>query len=265
VARTTTAVATKDARGVKTYPLVKVERLPPPPEGPALRVRGAQISLWRRLRRTLGWMGVGAAALGTSIVLAATTDIGAGAAAGVFGVATAIWIIVLPISFFAALRPLRIAWRLRKPSWRSYEIQDVRLFRERPSTMTLVHGKDRYPIRIRGSRRAETLRGMIRPQVWFAGDPAGHGLLTVAGGGEIMWAHPNPPRKPRPVRRVGPEKARRRAAKIAARNAKTAERWRKYAEKHPPKPRKPAKPQPVRQPVPPRVPKIRRGQKIKWQ
>jgi hypothetical protein len=274
----------------KAYPLVPIERLPSPPDEPALRIRGTRIALWRRLRRTLRWLGAGGAALAAAVVLGTTTDVNSGGAVTpLFAVAIVTSFVVLPISLFATVRVLRVAWRLRRTAWQVYNVEYFQLRREQPATMTLVRGKNRYPVKIRVSKRAESLRGMVRDQVWFAGDPARHGLLTLAGepdlvrhglltlagGGEILWAHPNPTRPARPakpakkraVKPVDPEKARRRAAKIAERDAKAAERAKAWAAKHPPKPRKPTKPQPVRQAKPsepPKPPRMPRGQKIHW-
>jgi hypothetical protein len=158
---------------------------------------------------------------------------------------------------------------MRRGEWIVYTVEKASLYRS-PMTMTLVgHDMTRYPVALYGA--TESVRAMLRPEVWFVGDPSGRGILTVAGGGEMLRARPDhgrgialirrpaKPSKPRPPRPVDPEKARRQAARAAAHRAKVQEKAKARADKrkaNPPTRRQPAKLS--------RFPWLRGGQKIKW-
>jgi hypothetical protein len=268
------------SRGVRTWPAIPVEKLPPPPDVPAIRMRGVQVALWRRWRGSLRLFGVSAVALAVAIIDASVLDVTRGFGAFVLVVAIIIAAVTLLAAAVGTLRTARIAMRLRRGPWIVYAATDVRIPQDLPIAITMtLGGPGRYPVRIRNSGRAKSLRGMIRPEVWFVGDPAKRGILTLSGGGEMVWTRPNPvvphkvkprkpvpppkPPKPRKVKPISPEKAQRLAVKDAARRAKIAARVKAQTEKQKTKPPQPPKPpQPVRQP---KLPKIRGGQKIKWQ
>ncbi len=273
VQRKRVGVPQQTPRTVRKFPDIKPEQLPPPPDVPAIRMRAVQVALWRRLRRSLQTLGIAAISFIGLIAVVATSDTGQGFPA--FAAVVLGWIgsVTLLLGGIGSIRTARIAWRLRRSPWRLYSVEQVSIGREVSTRMTIVDGKIRYPVSIYHSKRTETLRGMIRLDIWFVGDPTKRGILTPAGGGELLWTHPVRVRpikvrsakqvKPRKIKPMDPEKARRLAAKRAAQSAKAAERAKAYAAKQAAKQKANAKkPQkPVRQP---KLPKIRGAQKIRF-
>jgi hypothetical protein len=255
----------------KTYPSVGFERLHKPSGGPAIDQTGARVAVWRRAAKIVR---TGAIAGGLALAALITLIAAAGTLPG-FVVFLLVMLLVVGglIAVGCALSLIATVqiWRtLRRTSWSVYSCKNMTMREGAPVQMTLEQGASRFPVRFRNSKRAEVLRGMPWPEVWFAGDPARGGVLTQAGGGEMFLARAvkarpvkvrnTKPRKPPKVKPVNPRKAQRDAERARKARAKAQERARIRAEKlakNPPKPPKPRKP-----PKPPRIP--RGGQKIKF-
>jgi len=262
----------RDPKIGNKYRSVPIEKMPPPPPGPAIEFRSAQLALWRRVRRSARVLAFCAGffvAFGLVLELAPVN--------GFTGFVLVVCALVGVITGLTALIGLKRTWwfyrTLHRHEWTVFDYSDLRIRENAPVIMLLRGpGKQRYPVKFTRNEGVNELRADPREQVWFAGDPERHGVLTVAGGGEMYRTRPNPPAKRGPARPVKPPKPltekqqRRRDAKRRKFEAKQAERRRKQQErqremaakaaKNPPKPAKPAKP---------RKPPRQRGQKIKWQ
>ena len=255
-----------NSTGLKRYPSVLIEKLTPPPHGPAIEFRAAQIALWHRVRRSVRTLTVAVVSVAVEVTLALL-----GGSHGFVDFLIVVLSMVALIALILGLAGLnRTRWlyrKLHRSEWTEYRFEQFRMAEGRPIRMVLVDPKTRtkLPVQFSRTKGAELLRGMIHDEVWFAGDPTGPGILTVAGGGEMFRTRPNPPAKvkprkapkPRKVKALSPEKQRREAARAAVRRAKLQERYQKIEAKRKAKP-----PKPVRQP---RLPRVRGAQKIKWQ
>jgi hypothetical protein len=255
----------KPSEAGKEYPSVKLDRPPAPPPGRAIEFRSAQLALWHRLRRSGRRV---ASAIGCFVLLIVIAivlpdnDLVALLAFAIF----AVGLIFLLIAIGGTIRTARLYRMMSRYEWAVYQYDSFRMRENLPVRITLIERgtKNRYPVKFRNSKRCETLRGMVHDEIWYAGDPSRHGILTVAGGGEMFRTRPDPPRpvklrkpvKPRKVKPISPEKARKLAARDAAQRAKWAEQAKKRIAKQRAKPAKP-----VRQP---KLPRIRGAQKIRF-
>jgi hypothetical protein len=174
------------AKLLRTHPALPLEKPPPPPAGPAVNFHAARVALWRRVRRGVRPL---VATLTGAIAWAIVPPV-----VGLSNGFADVMLLLLGLGGIGALayasgslRRTWMFWRLlRRHEWTVYAVEYLRVYRT-PITMTLVDsGGERYPIKIRGTANTAYLLGMVHPEVWFIGDPAGRGLLTVAGGGEIM-------------------------------------------------------------------------------
>jgi hypothetical protein len=154
-------------------------------------------ALRRRVRRGLGGLG---------LLLAGYTTLGlliAGAAA-----VSRTWLAVLctvGALAFAASIPLagdavagvlgagQMWFLLGRNSWRSYRCRMLVIGEGRVGVVRLIvwdpAARVERHLTLLAGRRRETLRGMSRPDVWLAGDPARRVVLVPSGGGEMFLAH----------------------------------------------------------------------------
>jgi hypothetical protein len=252
---------TKPSEPGKAYPSVTLDRPPAPPPGRAIDFRSAQLALWHRIRRSGRHLAIAVGCVVLIVVEALLLpDNGFGAFLGfVTFVAGAVYLL---IALAGLVRTARIYRTMRSNGWTVYKYESFRMTESMPVRITLIdRGKHtNYPVKFRNSKRAETLRGMVHDEIWYVGDPTRHGILTVAGGGEMFRTSPHKIRplkapKPRkPAKPISPEKARKQAARDAAQRARWAAQAKKRAAAAP-------KARPVRQP---KLPRIRGGQKIPW-
>ena len=266
--------------GVLAYPSVAIHPLIAPPPGPAIGFRSARLALWKRAQRPLRRFAVTLGCLATAIVVGTVFDparLGVDVALGALGLVGAA---TLASGIAGTVGTMRIWRAMKRDEWAVYGIDAVN-FISADVTIRLTLVRDdgfRFPIKIDRTNRSESLRGMIRPEVWFIGDPAGRGYLTAAGGGEILRTRPNPGANPATLARgsatsqpldsrpaagrtnTGPAASQadaRRRAESAARRAKWQEAVAQMATTPPPAPDKPIRP--------PRIPRRRGAQDIKWQ
>jgi hypothetical protein len=245
-----------NSRNLKPYPSVPIEPIPAPPPGRATEFRSAQLALWKRVTRSARLLSI---TIGCAVVAVVLFTVAPGNGfAGFIGVLLAIvgGATLLP-GAGGLIRTARM-WRLMNTDqWTVYTVNRASLYRT-PPTMTLM-GDDNveYPIALFGA--TASVRGLMRPEVWFVGDPRGRGILTVAGGGEILRTRP---RHVRGTPATRPVKKQSQAARAAAHRAKVQAKAKARADQrraNPPSLRQPAKPTKPR-----RFPR-RGGQKIKWQ
>jgi hypothetical protein len=269
VARRSSSRPAAPINGLTAYPGIKLDRIAPPPAGPAIAFRSCQLALWKRLLRALRVLGVMAVCFGTTALLAVFWLVDSGWEGLLIFVLVVVGFISLIVGVVGLTRTLLIVRLLRQHEWSVYTCENLSLREGMPVTMTLVRGQDRFPIKFPKTRRAETLRGMVRPEIWYVGEPAGRGILTPAGGGEMFLTRPYraPVAKPyqvrKPPRKIKPVSVERQRKQAAQQRAKQAAALATLAAKAKAKPATPVRqPKPLRQP---KVPKIRGGQKIKWQ
>jgi hypothetical protein len=178
--------AWKDRIGLTEYPSFGFERLPDPVGARAIDERGARMALWRRASPRL-WI---AAVAVPGLIVAATMPW--------HPITVIVMIVALAVLAGSVVDLIRIAWMWRflsRTRWTVYTCSSLWIQREFPVEMALLDAEQTmYTVCIRSSRRTEILRGMSRPEVWFAGDAGRRGILTVAGGGEMFRARMRPVR-----------------------------------------------------------------------
>jgi hypothetical protein len=251
-----------NSKGVRTYPSVKIDRLAPPPAGPAIGFRSAQLALWHRVKRSARTLEIAFGCFVAAVLTLAFLPDDNGFVDFEVFVLVAISTVAFCSAVGGLIRTLRIYRLLRRHEWTVFSYRELTILEANPTTLTLIRDRVEYPVKIRKTKRTEILRGMVHKEIWYVGDPTGTGLLTVAGGGEMFRtrpavpvrsrrpAKPIKPRKPPKVKPIDPEKARRQAAKAAAQRAK----WQEAAKARAARQR--AKP--------PKLPRFRGAQKIKW-
>jgi hypothetical protein len=175
--------------GRKAYPTFGFEPMPDPDPGRAIDQSGVRPALWRKASSWVRAAGIAMAGAVCGLATAAVTG-----PVGVVGASVALGSGVVLLGTSARLARFGLRWRyLSRTRWLVLRC-------------TLVPGDERSPVvvaldvrdmsgrrwicraTIRRSRRSEQLLAMGRREIWFAGDPARRGILTVAGGGDMFGA-----------------------------------------------------------------------------
>jgi hypothetical protein len=149
---------------------------------------------WDLVRRRRWILGPYAVLLVLLIASAETVGGVLSAAAGALvGLASFICVPLLIGTLAGLLRAVHMWWLLSSHPWREYDCSVLCVGEGTVGPVTLTVRRkgvpDRYFLAFQANRRRETLRGMVRPAVWIAGDPARRGVLVMAGGGELFLAH----------------------------------------------------------------------------